>query len=530
MMTKVSPFPRPASERRVSERGVILLLASMAMPMLVSMLGLGVDASLMYSVKTRLQLACDGASLAAARGLSTGADFASQRLSAINNATNWFNRNFAGNYMGATGTSLSNVDAFQSPTEPMVRNVVVTAQTTAPTYFMRFWGRTGTNISATAIASRRDAVIMMVLDRSGSMNSNGGCPNMKAAAKRFTGMFSAGRDRIGMVTFSDTFYLASSPVTNFQTVLGFTPDVGTGGNGIIDQITCGGNTGIPHAVSIGYNELYRTALPGALNVMLFFTDGLPNTLIFDARTGSSSATSRTGFLLTTSTCQDSANRPMTNVNANMHTNPRNWTTGVSWGSGSVYPDVGAGPIGSLLTGDDPADNTYDGWRQYRFTSPTQNGNGSYINAAGCGSGNGETNTAFLPDADIFGNSMFGYIGGITTANINGGNRIQPGGINLRNGAFNAAANAANFARTARALPNSQNFPGVMIFAVGMGSGVNHELLQRMSNDGTGVSGVYPPFTGVDPNQPAGTYVYSPSGNGLTDAFLRIASMILRLAQ
>jgi len=49
--------------------------------------------------------------------------------------------------------------------------VTVTATTTAPTYFMKLWGKNGTAVGALGQASRRDVVIMLVLDRSASMNN-----------------------------------------------------------------------------------------------------------------------------------------------------------------------------------------------------------------------------------------------------------------------------------------------------------------------------------------------------------------------
>jgi len=44
---------------------------------------------------------------------------------------------------------------------------------------------------------------------------------------------------------------------------------------------CSGGTGTPGAISIAYNELYKMALPGALNVLLVETDGLPNTMLMN---------------------------------------------------------------------------------------------------------------------------------------------------------------------------------------------------------------------------------------------------------
>jgi hypothetical protein len=47
-------------------------------------------------------------------------------------------------------------------------------------------------------------------------------------AKNFTGAFAEGRDQIGLLTFSDGYYLESKPTTvNFQTVLGYSNSSGS---------------------------------------------------------------------------------------------------------------------------------------------------------------------------------------------------------------------------------------------------------------------------------------------------------------
>jgi Flp pilus assembly protein TadG len=61
-----------AATGRGHERGVILLLGCICLPVVMGMLGLSIDLSIMYSVKARLQMACDGAAMAAFRSLSLG--------------------------------------------------------------------------------------------------------------------------------------------------------------------------------------------------------------------------------------------------------------------------------------------------------------------------------------------------------------------------------------------------------------------------------------------------------------------------
>ena len=64
----------------------------------------------------------------------------------------------------------------------------------------------------------------------------------------------------------------TAPSTDFQTVLGYSNTSGSA-TGLIDAINCNGGTGTAQAISLGYNELYKKNLPGALNFIMLFTDG-----------------------------------------------------------------------------------------------------------------------------------------------------------------------------------------------------------------------------------------------------------------
>ena len=59
-----SSSPLYAAKRR--ERGVVLLLGALCLPVIVAILGITVDLSIMYAIKGRLQMACDGAAVAVA--------------------------------------------------------------------------------------------------------------------------------------------------------------------------------------------------------------------------------------------------------------------------------------------------------------------------------------------------------------------------------------------------------------------------------------------------------------------------------
>ena len=80
--------------------------------------------------------------------------------------------------------------------------------------------------------------------------------------------FANGRDNIGLVTFASSTNADFPIASNFQTA---NPSVPT----LIDDITCQGSTSSAMALWYGYDQLVGLNEPGALNVLLFFTDGKP---------------------------------------------------------------------------------------------------------------------------------------------------------------------------------------------------------------------------------------------------------------
>ena len=540
-----------AATCRKNERGVILLLGCICLPVVMGMLGLSIDLSIMYSVKARLQMACDGAAMAALRSLSLGQTLSAQTTAATNVSGNWFKANFGGSFMGTSNTTNPPAVTVVHDPATFITRVSVTASTDVPSYFMKFWNRGATVIAATSEASRRNVVITLVLDRSGSMNTGSyagqtPCQVMVTAAKQFTGMFQPNRDYIGLVSFAETAYIAQSPTQSFQAVLGYKNSAGSA-SGALDSITCVGGTNTSSGISIGWNENYKIQLPGALNVIVLMTDGQPTAGSYKFVT--TAATDPTGAarsaVATTSGCKDS-NGTAVSSGGNMLTNPRNWinsretntggTNTVSLGANSYsgWSPI-SGPVGALygdassMYGVDP------------FFSPTtsyvENVDKNSTESPGCSftsSGNPATDISFIPPYDIFGSASNGYLS-VTTATILSAPRITVTRANINNAVTNLADNAANFTRTNHNLPNGSLFGGNMVFVVGLGGngGVDHTLLQRIANDpnespDNGVT--YPAYNGYNPNQPVGTYVFSADASELSSAFAKVASQILRLSK
>src|SRR6185436_2189686 len=103
-------------------------------------------------------------------------------------ATRFFNANFAAGYWGGSNVNFPPITVDELGT-PNYRTVSATASVTAPLYFLRALGQDTTQLAVSAQAGRRDAVVMMVLDRSGSMlrpfQGTTACEIMKQDAAQF---------------------------------------------------------------------------------------------------------------------------------------------------------------------------------------------------------------------------------------------------------------------------------------------------------------------------------------------------------
>jgi len=550
-------------QQRNRENGATLFIAIAALVWIViPMMGLVVDLGILYAAKARLQAAVDGAALAAARALNLGQTTAAQSVSAQQNAVNWFYANFPNGNWATFNTVMttSNVVVVNSPNNANLRQVTITASTRVPTWFMKYLGFSATTITSSGQASRKDLVAMLVLDRSGSMcavngvagnptcsksNTTTACAAMIEAAKIFTGFFAEGRDQIGLLTFSDGYYLDSKPTTNFQALFGYTNS--SSGTGMIDNITCGGGTGTAAAVSLAYNELYKIAEPGAMNLIMLQTDGLPNTLVynFDAKPGTLS----TFALNTTSGCVDNNNLSYKNNGWRTTTSARQWITGIPMNTGGAgyMADVPAGAIGGFYTYDpSQGKGIYVMFNPSQTTDSNTNTNSLYLpNANGCTfdntlTGMYGTDLNWLPGQDVFGNQVAPsneYLPlGLTSGYNNLTGTAGTDWSYTHAAALNAADNAAYNVRTNATLP-------AYVFVIGLG-GNNGDppdpvLLQRMANDSSADQfnnpAAYPvcssePTCITYPGQPQGQFIYSPTAAQLGQAFLAISSQVLRLSR
>ncbi len=556
-------------KRKSRQSGTALIVGTCSMILVVPMIGLAVDVGMIYALKAQLQASVDGASLAAARALSLSASTASQVTDAQDNANNWFYSNFPNTYWGATSTDMApdstHVHVYDDATNPHLRHVDVTAAIDAPNYFMRWFGSASTHIVAKGYASRRDVVAMLVLDRSGSMGSS--CSGLVDAAKLFVGQFSVGRDMIGAVSFADNAYLHSVPSTNFRTALGFDTSVGaTGSNtgtGELDTISCGGGTNTASAIAIAYNEIYKAAEPGALNVIVFETDGHPNTVTVNFAESANWGTGTTAAsvaLASGSGCKD-ASSPTAKTLAGggfstvatipywqgSSTTPAYTLTTLASGQTSApyysatqpgpafyTSDIRGGMVGALGGYDAPSNSIavlFKSWTTSKSNTYNESGStgNTYVTstATGCAFASNQGTTSdfsYIPTTDVYGNNLNTSYYSPSTSTINGATRISPvNASQVRSAAFDAVDDAAHRFRTNSSIP-------VTFYAVGFNS-ADTTLMQRVANDPGWISNSScTSQCQYDSSQPTGKYIYASTTSALNGAFQALASQILRLAQ
>ena len=185
------------SKRR--SKGYAIITTALAATVLFPLVGLAIDVGILYVVRAQLWLASDAAAMAGARALGSATDTPTQTANAQAAATTYFNANWPSHYWGSTTPNGPNVQVVPGTN---IRSVVVTASVSVPLYFLRVIGQNAATVAVTATATRQDAFIILVMDRSSSMNyvmpsGQTACQEAVAAAKAFVSNFTEGRDYIG---------------------------------------------------------------------------------------------------------------------------------------------------------------------------------------------------------------------------------------------------------------------------------------------------------------------------------------------
>ncbi len=252
-----------------NERGSIIILMTVFLLILLGFVALGTEAGRWYLVRAELSKSVDAAALAGARNL------ANPHVDPAVLAREFGVENFpAGSHGSGTNGGAASFSAQFIDTD----RLNVDGQATAIPVFNGLVGFDGVSVNSSAQAQKREAEIMMILDRSGSMGMSapGGhtaISDLRTAAKSFVGFFAAtqDRDKVGMVSFSTTARLDRALGTNFVTSM----------TNAINAMQAEGYTDTEDAVDMadgtgGFTD--QTGLPGERHVQqfaVFFSDGMP---------------------------------------------------------------------------------------------------------------------------------------------------------------------------------------------------------------------------------------------------------------
>lgn len=442
--------------QRAGERGATLILFTLMLATVVlPLIGLAIDGSFANLAQGRLIAASDAAALAGARSLNVGQTVQSQIANATNIAQQYFNANFPPGLLNSSNTK--STVTITAPTDSSNHKVLVQVQSSADIQlsFLGMFGHPTATISASATTSRRDANVVLALDRSGSMA--GVCEVMKSDAESFVMKFVNGRDTLGLVTFMGNASVDQASTKQFKPVITDT----------LAKLQCGGNTGSAQALSLAHQQILQAAEPGALNVIVFFTDGVPNG--FTA--GPAADQKPKGFPLKTGkTCKDSTSE----------------APGYIADGGGIY-DGTPQPIDSTAT---------------PILSNCPSGSFGQLAQA----------YQFIPETDAYGNSASST--GYAAVTRDGTNHIEFSTANSDSVSINAADYAARQIRQ----------DGIVIYVIGLGSngGVDSRFLESVAN--------VPSSPTYVSSQPAGQYYYSPNAGQLGSAFSSVASEILRISR
>jgi len=261
-------------------------MVTLAMLVLLALVGLVVDGGLAYLVKARLNAAVDAAALAGARAVPAGKNQTEQTASAKEAAADFFAANIPENYLLSRPKLLSTEVSFDTGRV----TVDVRAEAPMPVSLMQLMGFTALNPVAYAQTIRKDLDMALVVDTSGSLS--GSASAVRASAKSFLNKFNVTQDRVGLIHFASGA-VVDNPVDAERR--GFDRNAMLGN---IDGFQFDGNTASVEGMWHARNELNKVPLlaRSSLRVIVFFSDGAPTAFGSFLKFNTSSDCTRAGTI------------------------------------------------------------------------------------------------------------------------------------------------------------------------------------------------------------------------------------------
>jgi len=513
--------------------GSVMILFLMTLPVLFGLIGLAVDRTILYIVEAKLGAAADGAALGAGRLLGTPAN-----PSEI--AGEFLNANFPIGYWGTTNLQPSINYSLTSG----LATITVSASVQVPLIFLRVFRVNAATVYASAVATRRTSRVVLVLDRSGSMNATDPISGlnvfteMQLGAESFAGMFTPGFDEVGLVVLSTSAMVAypttrpynnsptssGGPDTSFDTTATTGPMMTQ-----LQAMAAGGGTGTPEALALAYIELQKAhnrdyslngGIDNAQNSIVLFTDGVPDSIAVSPNIAANDV------VASSSPCKYK---------------PASGTSNQMMGTIAVPGNPGSwsSPFGLFLLSAYDTSNTLTWWLQNPGNGQAGSGDlvqsspaAALTNCIGLGNNNNFvlSDLTQIPPYDIYNTSTSGSAYPQSTLDLPNGTSTQPyAGVAYdptdlssgNTGAIAAWNDTDNIGRTVRSQTNMQP---VTIYTVGYSGdgGTDAVLLKRLANTQDSTS--------YNSSQNSGFYIQVNSADQLGAAFNTIAGQLLRLAK
>lgn len=257
---------------QAKQSGQVFVVFALSLAVLVGVVGLALDSGLGYLVKAKLNAAADAAALAGARAVSLGLTRGEQRAAAVAAADQFFSANYPKDYLGSAEVTHETSVEFDNPLPGNI-TVDVTARTSIPVMFMGVMGFKLLDINASSQTIRKDLDMAFVMDTSGSMEPV--AADVKKQAGAFLDRFSPTTDRISLIHFSNGAEV-NVPIRTGRS-RGFDRQRMVTD---INAFRFSGVTNFAEGFWHARNQLNSIAVPNrsTLRVIVFFSDGTPNTL------------------------------------------------------------------------------------------------------------------------------------------------------------------------------------------------------------------------------------------------------------
>ncbi len=248
--------------------GQVLIIVTLSLTVLIGLVGLAIDSGRAYGVKAKLNAAVDAAAFAVINNLTGGSA----------EAERYFDANFPVGYMGSTTAGLYQVDINTVAQDGGVV-VDVYGQALMPTIIMRIFGKNNVTVRAHAQITRKAVDIAFVVDNTTSLKiSPDVTDEVITSAKFFVTKFNENMDRMALIKYA---FGAEVPVGIETVDREFDKDAI---NTAIDNFNFGSfsnpnytNSSEGFWAALNEHRLVPVENRPDLRVIVFFTDGAPNT-------------------------------------------------------------------------------------------------------------------------------------------------------------------------------------------------------------------------------------------------------------